>query len=443
MVTVHAALREGFTNPIRDALWGHVYLTPALAALTESPPFMRLHRIMQLGPAFRVYPGATHTRASHSIGVYHLCRRLLVHLTGQGAGEWLSAEGVFSFLCAGLLHDLGHFPYTHSLKELPLEDHEALTARIILSEPVKSLAAAAGADPALCAAIVDKNLPGSGTELLFYRKLLSGCMDPDKLDYLNRDAQYCGVPYGVQDVDFILSRLHPHAERGVDIDSRGIPSVESILFAKYLMYRTVYWHYSVRSATAMVKKALLGGLESGLIAGEELYDLDDQGLFALVESRSAGAGPGASVFPLVQAVRDGRLFTAAAEFPFDEKLHGALLDIRGRSRLEESLAGELSAALGKSISAGELIIDVPEPVSFETGLFVADEGRSFAGSSSAFKPELVEALVKSLRIVRIFIDPVHELGGKSPGEDKINGQEILNITKKWIHYIEGTKNGIT
>jgi hypothetical protein len=430
MATVHAALREGFTNPIRDALWGHVYLTPALAALTESPPFMRLHRILQLGPAFRVYPGATHTRASHSIGVYHLTRRLLTHLTGQGAGEWLSAEGVFSFLCAGLLHDLGHFPYTHSLKELPLEEHEALTARIILSEPVKSLVAAAGADPALCAAIVDRNLPGSGTELLFYRKLLSGCLDPDKLDYLNRDAQCCGVPYGAQDGDFILSRLHPHAERGVDIDSRGIPSVESVLFSKYLMYRTVYWHHSVRSATAMVKKAILGGLESGLIAGEELYDLDDQGLFSLVERRADGA----SFFRLVQAVRDGRLFTVAAEFPFDEKTHGPLLDIMGRSRLEESLAGEISATLGKSVSGRDLIVDVPEPVSFETGLFVADEGRSFAGSSSAFKPELVEAFVKSLRIVRIFIDPVHELGVKSPGESKITGQEILNITKKWIHY---------
>jgi hypothetical protein len=220
----------------------------------------------------------------------------------------------------------------------------------------------------------------------------------------------------------------------VDIDSRGIPSVESILFSKYLMYRTVYWHRSVRSATAMVKKALLGGLESGLIAGEELYDLDDQGLFSLIENRSAKAGPETLAFPLVQAVRGGRLFIAAAEFPFDAKAHKPLLEIGGRSRLEESLAGELSAALGKSISARELIIDVPEPISFETGLFVADEDRSFAGSSSAFKPELVEAFIKSLRIVRIFIDPVHELGTKSPDEDG-QGQEILNIIKKWIQLL--------
>ncbi|MDR1024288.1 MAG: phosphohydrolase, partial [Treponema sp.] len=70
-------LHEGFTHPVRDALWGHIYLSPAMAALTRSAPFMRLHRIFQLGPVYYVYPGATHTRASHSIGVYYLGRRLL------------------------------------------------------------------------------------------------------------------------------------------------------------------------------------------------------------------------------------------------------------------------------------------------------------------------------------------------------------------------------
>ena len=120
---IRCALLEGYTVPIRDVLWGHIYLTPAIAALTESVPFIRLHRIMQLGPTSRVYPGATHTRASHSIGVYHLARRLLTHLAEGGADQWLTSIGVKSFLCAALLHDLGHFPYTHSLKELALEEH--------------------------------------------------------------------------------------------------------------------------------------------------------------------------------------------------------------------------------------------------------------------------------------------------------------------------------
>ena len=417
---IRSALLDAYTEPVRDVLWGHIYLTAALADLTAAPPFMRLHRIMQLGPALRVYPGATHTRASHSIGVYHLARRLLSNLAEDGADAWLTPEGVKSFLCAALLHDLGHFPFTHSLKELPLEEHEVLTGNLIAEEPLKSLVAAAGGDPHFAAAIVDSGRKGEGKELHFYRRLLSGALDPDKLDYLSRDARYCGVPYGVQDVDFILSRLHPHPERGVDIDSRGIPGVESLLFSKYLMYRTVYWHRAVRSATAMVKKALLWGLESGLIKGEELYNLDDEGLFVLARQKKH------PLFAMVDSVRNGRLFFAAAEIPFDENAHGKLLSLHDRSRMEENLAEEFSSLAGKNLGANELIIDLPEPVSFESGLFVTDENTFFSASSSVFRGGMLEAFVRSLRIIRIFVDSRHE-------EDlRPHRKDILNITQKWF-----------
>jgi HD superfamily phosphohydrolase len=398
-----AALREHFSEPVRDALWGHIYLTPDMAALTTSPAFMRLTRIMQLGPAYGVYPGATHTRAVHSLGVYYLSRRLLLSLAERGAIAWISAQGVRSFLCASLLHDVGHFPYTHSLKELPLRSHESLTGDLIREEPLRSLVANTGADPYFTAAIVDSNLPDAGNgELRFYRKLLSGVLDPDKLDYLTRDARYCGVPYGVQDVDFILSRFQPHLERGVDIDSRGIPCVESLLFSKYLMYRTVYWHRFVRSATAMIKKALLEGLREGSVSKEKLYGLDDSGLFELLSEEVL------PIFSLARKVRNGQLYTAAVEFPFDKDRHSPLLDIENRFRHEEALAAELSLAAGRRIPAAELIIDVPEPVSFETDLYITDESCYFGDSSGIFKAEVLNSFEKSLRIVRIFVDSAHE-----------------------------------
>jgi hypothetical protein len=435
---VRTGLWEGFTDPVRDVLWGHIYLTPAMAVLTKTPEFIRLSRIFQLGPAYGVYPGATHTRASHSIGVYHLSRRLLISLVERGADSWLSAAGVRSFLCASLLHDLGHFPYTHSLKELPLRSHEELTGALILREPLKSLIGETGADPYLTAAIVDAKLPGrDSVELIFYRRLLSGVLDPDKLDYLNRDARYCGVPYGIQDVDFIYNLLRPHRERGVDIDSRGISSVESILFSKYLMYRTVYWHRSVRSATAMIKKVLLAGLADGTILREELYDLDDQGLFSLLSSRSH------PLFPLALLVREGQYYPAVAEFPFDKVLHGDLQDIGNRFRYEQALAGELSEALGKTISPAELIIDVPEPVSFETGLRLVDDAAApgdaaapenpgagrLCGNPGVFTAQTIEGFIKSLRIIRIFVSPLHEI----PLKSNKGLYEILHIKKKWLH----------
>jgi len=393
--TAQAVLTEGFTCPVRDVLWGHIYLTPELAALTECAPFMRLHRIMQLGPVYRLYPGATHTRASHSIGVYHLGRRILQNLAERGA-SWVSREGAMSFLCACLLHDLGHFPYAHSLKELPLLSHETLTAGIIMKEPVRGLVAKCGASPEFAAAIVDGDAQGAGEELLFYRKLLSGCLDPDKLDYLNRDARYCGVPYGIQDVDFVLSGLAPSRERGADINSRLIPNVEAILFAKYLMYRTVYWHRQVRACTAMTKKAVLEALESGSVAGEELYGLDDHSLFALLRAKTGSA--------LAAAVWEGRPYSVAAEIPYVEADHARLRDIGRRSLYERRLADEF-ARVGIDLGSGDLVIDLPEPVSFETGLYVLDEGRDFAESASAFKTETLDSFVRTLYTIRIFGDP--------------------------------------
>jgi HD superfamily phosphohydrolase len=376
---------------------------------------MRLFRIFQLGPAYCAYPGATHTRASHSIGVYHLSRRLALSLAEKGAGGWMSSSGVRSFLCAALLHDLGHFPYTHSLQELPLESHEALTGKLIGTEPIKSLVAAAGADPEFTAAIVDTSIDSGDRELLFYRRLLSGVLDPDKLDYLNRDARYCGVPYGAQDVDFIFSRLLPHEDRGVDIDSRGIPNVESVLFSKYLMYRTVYWHRQVRSATAMIKKALLAGLRDKIIAGEDLYGLDDQSLFKLMEEKKH------PLFRLAGDVKNGTLYVEAAAFPFDEAEHRNLLDIGSRYLYEEALAAETARRTGKALDGG-LIIDLPEPVSLESDLYVRDESCTFSQSSSAFSESTVKAFVKSLRVVRIF----------SPVKAKIP-DGVLHNCEKWLH----------
>jgi hypothetical protein len=185
------------------------------------------------------------------------------------------------------------------------------------------------------------------------------------------------------------------------------------------MYRTVYWHRQVRAATSMIKKALLDGLESGLIAGEELYDLDDQGLFTLLEEKTGNA--------LAQAVWEGKLYSVAAEIPFIEADHACLKDIKKRSRFEGHLAGEFRR-LGVPLDNGGLIIDVPEPVSFETGLFVVDENCGFTGSSSAFKEETLNSFVKTLYTVRIF---VHSDFCKKV-ETIPHLSDILSTDKSWL-----------
>ncbi len=391
-----------YSVAIRDPVWKHIWITPELQSITHTAPFLRLHRIKQLGPAEFIYPGATHTRSAHSIGVYHLSRRILNVLLDRGADSWVSAVGYASFLCAALLHDLGHFPFTHSLKELPLMDHEQLTARYIRSEELKIAIGKAGGDPEMVAAIVDKRAPlqsPDDRETLFYRNLLSGVLDPDKLDYLNRDAYYCGVPYGIQDTDFILSRITPHQNLGMMLDSRSVMAIESLLFSKYLMYRSVYWHRQVRIATAMMKKALFGALSSKAIAAEELYSLDDEGLFSLIAARQ---------FPhreVALSLRNREFYQVVAEFHFDpaNALLGELENLSKRTRREDELAALTAALTGLTVENSDILIDIPERVSFECDVRISDQNRSFSESNTVFSPSVVEQFTSSLRIIRIAI----------------------------------------
>jgi hypothetical protein len=174
----------------------------------------------------------------------------------------------------------------------------------------------------------------------------------------------------------------------------------------------------------MIKKALIRGLEDRAIAPEELYNLDDQSLFALMESRNRGGG----LFSLAGKVQRGDLFSLAAEFSFDPKKHGGLRELGRRSRYENALALELSSALGISIPGEDLIIDIPEPFSLETGLYVRNEACYFAESSSAFGAETIRAFAKSLYVVRIFTDNARASVVQSYPEL----ESVLHITGKWL-----------
>ncbi len=389
-----ASLGLRFTEPVRDPLWKNILLPAEFMPVVESPQFVQLSRIMQLGPAQLVYPGATHTRRAHSLGVFEMARRILGALLERGASGIVTPAGSRAFLMAALCHDLGHFPYAHSLKELPLAEHEALTARR-LAGPLAGALSAAGIDPGLAAAIVDQDLPGDGAELGFYRALLSGVLDPDKLDYLNRDAWACGVPYGLQDVDFVLQ--HVGLEDGrPGISAAGSMAVEGVLFSKYRMYRAVYWHKTVRSATAMIKKAVSAALASGSLVPDMLYGLDDAGFYALM------AGPERDPDSLVSSVAAGRLLKPCLELPWDGAnpacLRAADLSLR------PALEAELSIALGEPGRPALVVVDLPEPISFESDLPVLGTGSGFSALATVFRPETVAAFSRALRVLRVYSD---------------------------------------
>lgn len=394
-------LDRDFNRPIRDPLWNNITVSDGLLRVINSPEFQHLGRIKQLGPTYLVYPGATHTRLAHSLGVFHVAFRMIRKLLSFDNCPVLDETAVRSYLVAALLHDLGHFPFTHSLKELPLAEHESLAADMVTTGSLKALVQDAGrADPLMVAAIIDETRPDEGSlEVRFFRRLLSGTLDPDKLDYLNRDAYFCGVPYGTQDLDFALSRIVPTGGDEIALAENGISAVENILFSKYLMYRAVYWHRTVRVATAMIKKALYHALTSGRLTSDDLYGLNDESFYAGFRSKDD------EVFRLIAGVQDRRLHVPVVDIAFNETdpAHTDLLDLSTRARVEKEFlqeAGIKDAPLG-------VVLDVPERISFEIRFPVMTRSGlvDYPETSTVFTPLVIADFTRAIRRIRLMVAP--------------------------------------
>src|ERR1043165_2341348 len=185
---------------IRDPLWNNIRLDPLSFELIDTPAFQRLRYVRQLGLAFLVYPGATHSRFEHALGTYHLARRTLALFEEHPDFSALGVECAL-LRAAALLHDIGHYPFSHALEEIGALHHEEVARpRIHGGEVAELLARTLGADaPARILALIrgESESPLQG--------LISGSIDLDKLDYLRRDAFMCGVSYGEIDVDRLIN----------------------------------------------------------------------------------------------------------------------------------------------------------------------------------------------------------------------------------------------
>lgn len=396
-------LNRGFTHYVKDPLWQSIPMTKELKALTEVRDVQKLARIKQNGPGYHIYPGAVHTRLDHSIGVYHLSRQIMLSLIRKADTLPFTAKGIMSFLTASLLHDIGHFPYAHSLKELAIREHEEIAADMIMNRPELNQAVkATGAEPEMAALIIDKDQLTGDEETLIYRNILSGTLDPDKLDYLSRDGYFSGLPYGRQDTDFIISALSLSSGR-LCLESSAVSSVEQILFSKYMMYRSLYWHKGVRAATCMIKKALTKALLEGSIRYDDLYYLDDNEFNALCLSR---VDKTASLV-LVDRVEHNDLLERKAEKEYTKggKIERAAAVLEKKEEMEASIYNRLKENY-PCLEEWEVIIDIPEPISFESHIALISENgevRDIEDTDMVFTGEVSNLFQKALRKVALYL----------------------------------------
>ncbi len=262
---------------IKDPVHGHVRVQHELLPLLDAPPVQRLRYIRQLGFSHLVYPGANHSRYEHSLGTMHLAGSMAAHLD-------LSGDERLLVRAAGLLHDVGHSPFSHATESLMQEycgrGHQDIS-HIVGQERVGEALDCAGIEPGELCEIVNGDHPLAG--------IIHGDLDVDRMDYLMRDAHYTGVPYGTVDPDRLIHSTAYNQESGLHLRESGINSAESLLIARTLMRPAVYFHHVSRIAEAMAIFALKCHIEeSGTTDAATLFAMDDDAFFStLLASSSA------------------------------------------------------------------------------------------------------------------------------------------------------------
>lgn len=382
---------------VRDPLWNNIRLDPEVLAVVDTPAVQRLRYVRQLGHAFLVYPGATHSRFEHALGAYHLARRALSQLEEAGDARTSPADRVRLKLAA-LLHDVGHYPFSHALEEAGLPHHEGLAARHLTNGDLAARLAALGVPAERLLPLIQ----GRASEPL--AGLVSGSLDVDKLDYLSRDSWMCGVPYGVIDVDRLLTSLTVAA--GADgrptlaLHEKGLAALESLLFAKYQMYRNVYWHHAVRSATAMFKRLVRRAIAAGRVQPEAVALATDDGFIHELLQRDATG--------LARSLRERRLAKRALDLPAADLPAETPSWPSDDPDLVERVEDRLATDLG--LAAGELFLDFPAKpgmLALDLPLVKRDGTVTPLTAADAVTrlgvPRLAAELYRSARRLRVFV----------------------------------------
>lgn len=356
-----------------------VPLTGRVRALIDHPAFQRLRRVRQLGPTHLVYPGATHTRFEHSIGAYGYAQRFLVSLLrhpafAAGAGE----VDLLSALAGGLLHDVGHYPFAHSLEALHRKGrdtprHEDLGADVLRGSLGDLLEDTWGVDRERVIRLATVRHAEQPTQLdRILSSVLSSAIDADKMDYLQRDSAHLGVPYGRSfDAGRLIAALTLNeAEDAIAVHARGKVPAEMFVFSRYMMFSEAYWHHTVRAASAMIESALgdhvrrIQPNRDDLVA--LLMSLSDDALLEHVYAASTAESPARRLLAGMCGDRRAlykRIATYSRAYAEPEKVAAYetlyALDGPGLCAVISRIADHLGRLLDRGIDPGEVLVDTP------------------------------------------------------------------------------------
>jgi len=252
---------------IRDPIHGLIRfddrsIDRLLWALIDCPEFQRLRRIKQLGFSETVFPGASHSRFAHSIGVMANARRFINRLRQLDARS-VDQQQEEVLLCGALLHDVGHGPFSHAFEKVSGENHERRTVEAIVHPDThihKTLRGHHPNLPEMVASLFDEGVrqqPNAYTMPKFLVDIIHSQLDADRSDYLARDSHFTGTEYGHFDLTWLLDHLfHDEVRDRLYLNHKAHQAVEEYVFARYHMYQAVYFHKTTRAAEVMFRQLL-------------------------------------------------------------------------------------------------------------------------------------------------------------------------------------------
>ncbi len=394
-----------------------VPITSRIQKLIDTSHFRRLSNLSQLGLVALVYPGARHTRFEHSLGVYRNALLFLERLTqSEDFRSRCSPKQCELFLVAALLHDIGHYPFAHAIEDMRLPGmprHEELAAECLQSPDLKKiLECDFEIDPNdVLELLAPAEKPGR-FPLLF--SMLSGPIDIDKLDYLERDSMHAGVPYGRNfDQQRLIGQLCVDTDRNsLAITQKARTAAEMMVFARYVMFSEVYWHHAVRSATAMLQRCVYGLNDRAEFLAKARWMSDAEAASAILEKLADTelADISRGLFG-----QDRSLFKRAAQFDYLEapEIHRALARRPFEEMVELSgkLAEYLSSQTKQTVLPSEILIDAPPTkleVQFDVRVRQSDETFRPLGTLSPVVQTLATHQFDNMvKRVRIFVAPKH------------------------------------
>ncbi len=240
--------RTDETKVLRDPIHGYIHVQyQVIWDCLNAREFQRLHRIHQLGGVFQVYHTAEHSRFAHSLGVYEICRRMVYE--NDDINQALTESEKIQVMCAGLLHDLGHGPYSHFFESIQDISHEKRTVQLILDKNTEIHQALIKENkelPQQIASIIEHRHPKT-----MLNQMISSQLDADRMDYLLRDAYETGTSYGTFDLERILRTMRVK-DSLLCMKESGMHSVEDYIMARYHMYWQVYLHPDAKSYELLI-----------------------------------------------------------------------------------------------------------------------------------------------------------------------------------------------